>query len=94
MRNEIPVMMASTVVLQLLFVTSIEAFSLGSNRPKQSIIRPRKESKTCRRAAEQDYDSEIALFDGTDSTSLGNLRVPSIGVGTIAWSSDKCKFNK
>ena len=26
-----------------------------------------------------------------DSTSIGNLRVPSVGVGTISWSSDSCE---
>ena len=26
-----------------------------------------------------------------DTTTLGSLEVPSLGIGTIAWSSDKCK---
>ena len=27
----------------------------------------------------------------SDTTKLGNLEVPSIGIGTISWSSDKCE---
>ena len=29
-----------------------------------------------------------------DKTNIGNLVVPSVGVGTISWSSKSCKCNK
>jgi hypothetical protein len=29
--------------------------------------------------------------DRADTTTLGNLVVPSMGVGTISWSSKSCK---
>jgi hypothetical protein len=28
-----------------------------------------------------------------DTTTIGTTTVPSIGVGTISWSSDSCKFS-
>ena len=34
-----------------------------------------------------DVSSAIA----SDTTKLGNLEVPNVGVGTISWSSEKCK---
>jgi hypothetical protein len=29
---------------------------------------------------------------GPDVTELGNLKVPSVGIGTISWSSDSSKY--
>lgn len=44
-------------------------------------------AKTTNSVAKDDVSSAIAA----DTTKLGNLEVPNVGVGTISWSSDKCK---
>jgi hypothetical protein len=31
-------------------------------------------------------------IDGPDVTELGSLKVPSVGIGTISWSSDSSKY--
>jgi hypothetical protein len=31
-------------------------------------------------------------IDGPDVTELGTLKVPSVGIGTISWSSDSSKY--
>ena len=32
------------------------------------------------------------MIDGPDVTELGSLKVPSVGIGTISWSSDSSKY--
>ena len=34
---------------------------------------------------------ETSAFN--DTTEIGTLKVPSVGTGTISWSSNECKYN-
>jgi hypothetical protein len=33
-------------------------------------------------------------IEGPDVTELGTLKVPSVGIGTISWSSDSSKYQR
>lgn len=42
-------------------------------------------------AAEINNDDIADTSNIADTTTLGNLQVPSVGIGTISWSSENCK---
>jgi hypothetical protein len=96
--------MIKIFTVTLLLASATDAFvarSTSSNTlhfektggPHHSI---RQESRTwmvLEKAAEKIEKVEKKI-DGPDVTELGNLKIPSVGIGTISWSSDSSKYQR
>jgi hypothetical protein len=93
--------MIKRLAVTLLLASATDAFvarSKSSNAlrfeksggPHHSI---RQESRTWMVSLEGAEKVERKI-DGPDVTELGSLKVPSVGIGTISWSSDSSKYRR
>ena len=92
-----PIVMISLVVISLIATSSVSAYSfIGSSNARCIVadsehgtkepvaaLRSRGMSMFLGQVSKLNYDA--------DTTTIGTMTVPSVGIGTISWSSDSCK---
>jgi hypothetical protein len=81
--------MIKIVAVTLLLASAADAFVARSIGPHHSI---RQGSRTWMVSSLERAEKVEQKIDGPDVTELGSLKVPSVGIGTISWSSDSSKY--
>jgi hypothetical protein len=75
----------------LLLASATDAFFVPSNLRSTTILNAgaSTHSPVSKQAFDGSSSDDAAPFD---PTTLGNLQIPSVGIGTISWSSDSRKY--